>query len=84
MQFEEKKEITIISYLHLMQAFLRKEVSLILCLEIEPKFFNPRRRHRDFTLIPRPCVCNLTFGKEKRKEIVVASIYIELLHERNY
>ena len=45
----------------------------------QPKFFNPRRRHRDLALIPRPCVCNLTFGKEKRKEIVVASIYIELL-----
>ena len=45
----------------------------------QPKFFNPRRRHRDLALIPHLCVCNLTFGKEKRKEIVVASIYIELL-----
>ena len=62
-----------------MQAFSRKEVSLILCLEIEPKFFNPRCRHRDLALISRPCVCNLTFGKERRKEIAVASIYIELL-----
>ena len=68
-----------------MQAFSRKEVSLILCLEIEPKFFNPRRRHRDFALIPRPCVCNFTFGRERRKEIAIpVSISYKLLHERNY
>ena len=73
----KKKEIAII-------VSILYKLLLILCLEIEPKFFNPRCRHRDLALISRPCVCNLTFGKERRKEIAVASIYIELLHERNY
>ena len=76
--------------LRLMQAFARKEVSnywfcVLKSSRFSPKFFNPRRRHRDLALIPRPCVCNFTFGKERRKEIAVpVSISCKLLHERNY